>query len=211
MLTFYVYEHWRPDNGTCFYVGKGTGVRAFAKGNRNSHHRRITARLSKLGLFIDVRFIREKLSEEDAFAFEIERIAFWRSAGIEIVNQTAGGDGSVGHIQPPHTAEQRQRLSDAVRKNALSRSPEHLAKISAALKGRKLSAEHIAKLKTALRPPITEEHRAKLRAGQANRIRTPEHAARISASIKALHAARPGTAWRRQTEHLLINKIMENP
>lgn len=21
--TFYVYEHWRPDKGECFYVGKG--------------------------------------------------------------------------------------------------------------------------------------------------------------------------------------------
>ena len=28
MTIFYVYEHWRPDKDTCFWVGKGKGDRA---------------------------------------------------------------------------------------------------------------------------------------------------------------------------------------
>lgn len=29
MNNFYVYEHWRPDTGVCFYVGKGKEKRAW--------------------------------------------------------------------------------------------------------------------------------------------------------------------------------------
>lgn len=34
---YYVYEHIRLDNMTCFYVGKGKNDRAYEKG-RNKHH-----------------------------------------------------------------------------------------------------------------------------------------------------------------------------
>ena len=37
---FYVYEHWRPDRGECFYVGKGHGRRAYdMRRGRNRWHK----------------------------------------------------------------------------------------------------------------------------------------------------------------------------
>ena len=56
MREFYVYEHWRPDTGACFYVGKGNGDRAFrVKKNRNRHHANIVAKLEKDSLQVEVR------------------------------------------------------------------------------------------------------------------------------------------------------------
>ena len=37
---YYVYEHIRLDNNTCFYVGKGRGKRYKYK-SRNEHHDRV--------------------------------------------------------------------------------------------------------------------------------------------------------------------------
>lgn len=77
---YYVYEHWRPDTNVCFYVGKGLSCkynnRAFDFRQRNTLHKRITAKLKRLGLEPEVRYVRRFLAEEAAFALEIERIAF---------------------------------------------------------------------------------------------------------------------------------------
>lgn len=71
---FYVYEHWRPDRGECFYVGKGKGGRANElRHNRNRFHKFIQAKLSRLGTAVEVRIISDCLSESEAFALERER------------------------------------------------------------------------------------------------------------------------------------------
>lgn len=122
---FYVYEHWRPDKDVCFYVGKGHGKRANdMNGCRNPHHKRIQAKLARLGMCVEVRMVGESLIERDAFTLEIERIAFWRESGVKLANLTNGGDGVTGMR---HTDEWRA---------------EHSRK----MKGRKLSPEHRQKL-----------------------------------------------------------------
>lgn len=133
---FYVYEHWRPDNGTCFYVGKGHRDRAYSMKGRNSHHKAIIAKLGRLGLSIEVRIHKADLTETDAFALECERIAFWRSIGDNLVNRTNGGDGVRGHLI---SEEQRRKISEANR--GKRRSAETRARMSAAFKGRVLSEE----------------------------------------------------------------------
>lgn len=93
---FYVYEHWRPDRDECFYVGKGNGGRAYKMRDRNLHHRAIVKKLSDLGMMVEVRMVASGLAENDAFSIEQERIAFWRSAGIDLANKTIGGEGVSG-------------------------------------------------------------------------------------------------------------------
>src|SRR5258708_14100351 len=90
---YYIYEHWRPDTDMCFYVGRGTGKRATWKYDRNQHHKRIVAKLAATGMCIEVRMYACNLTLAEARVKESERIAFWRSVGMELANQTAGGDG----------------------------------------------------------------------------------------------------------------------
>ena len=44
MNDYYVYEHIRNDNNSCFYVGKGHGKRAYSK-SRNEHHNIVKKKL----------------------------------------------------------------------------------------------------------------------------------------------------------------------
>ena len=137
---FHVYEHWRPDTGVCFYVGKGKRKRANSFG-RNSHHDRIVAKLKRLGLRPEVRIIHSVGTNAEASALEIERIAFWRAAGIAIANYINGGDGTTGHV---HSLEARAKI----RKKALGRKPsaETRAKMGASRRGLKRTAETRAKM-----------------------------------------------------------------
>ena len=96
MNNFYVYEHWRLDRDECFYVGKGMKNRAYKMRDRNSHHRAIMAKLSREGSGMEVRMVATGLTEDEAFALEVERIAFWREAGADLANRTNGGEGVSG-------------------------------------------------------------------------------------------------------------------
>lgn len=155
---FYVYEHWRPDRDECFYVGEGHGARANTLGkSRNRHHRAIQAKLSRMGMCVEVRLVREGLVKDDARLLEIERIAFWRANGIAIVNMNAGG---LGGTSP--TAEVRAKMSRVHKGKTISaahraaitakntgkpRSREAIEKTTLANKGKKRTAEQIAKMK----------------------------------------------------------------
>lgn len=96
MKRFYVYEHWRLDRDECFYVGKGMKNRAYKMRDRNAHHCAIVAKLSREGSGMEVRMVATGLTEDEAFALEVERIAFWREAGADLANLTNGGEGVSG-------------------------------------------------------------------------------------------------------------------
>lgn len=131
---FYVYEHWRLDRDECFYVGKGRGRRAYGMVQRNSHHRAIQAKLSRIGSSMEVRIVADGLTERQAFDLEVERIAFWKNAGADLTNMTDGGEGATGHIT---TEETRIKIGAAAKGN------RHAA-------GKKLSAESRKKLSKSL-------------------------------------------------------------
>lgn len=97
--TFCVYEHWRPDTGLCFYVGKGFSSRAYRL-NRpsNLHHQRIVSKLLRQGQSVEIRLVEEKISESCALQLEKQRIVYWRSLGVCLVNLTDGGEGCSGWI-----------------------------------------------------------------------------------------------------------------
>src|SRR5208283_133331 len=100
-MSFYTYAYQRQD-GTPYYVGKGTGIRAF---NAN----RLVARPKSRARIIVQHW------ESEAKAFEMEKwwIEFWGRKDIEtgiLRNMTNGGEGQTGRV---YTEEIRKNMSDA--------------------------------------------------------------------------------------------------
>lgn len=84
---FYVYAHSNKKHGV-FYVGKGTGKRLYATGNRSVFWKRITRKHG-----YNAEIIAEFESEDDAFRKEIETIRYYRGIGQCVANFSDGGDG----------------------------------------------------------------------------------------------------------------------
>ena len=147
---FYVYEHWRPDTGVCFYVGKGKGKRAWTiKGRQNRHHASIISKLTANGLCVDVRIVASDLSEDQAFTKERELIAFYGRDSL--ANMSDGGEG----LSNP-SKEVRTKMSEAAkgntRRSGVRLSDEAKAKIGAASIGNKnmLDKKHSSETKKRL-------------------------------------------------------------
>src|SRR5208283_1122361 len=169
----------------------------------NSFYARVASKLARGGLMIDVKIIADGLSEADAFAREIERIAYWRAQDVRLVNLTDGGEGPSGYR---HSAETKQKMSMA--RTGQKRSPEACANMSKARKGqkhgppsvearanmraaqlgRKHSAETRAKISAAhigmSYGPLPPEQRAKMSAASKGHSKSLEHCANISAGLK---------------------------
>jgi hypothetical protein len=158
MTKYYVYEHWRLDRDECFYVGKGTGIRAFNMWKRNKYHKAIQAKLNREGSGIEVRMVATGLTESEAHEIEMKQIIFWREAGIELANLTMGGEGQTGRVV---SAETRQRISQAqIGKKRYWRNPYHQKRmVEAARTPEARAKQSLARLgkKTGPRPPHVME------------------------------------------------------
>lgn len=157
---FYTYIHKKPD-GSVFYVGKGTGNRAFSHENRNVHWERTVV---KYGM--EVQILAYFDTEESAFREERLLIKSFRDSGVELVNITDGGEGSAGYKWTPEQVARWKAAIGAnpmygkkhsddtkakIRAKAIGRvtSDSAKAKISRKLSGRKFSDSHRAKLSEA--------------------------------------------------------------
>jgi hypothetical protein len=172
---FYVYEHYRPDTGMCFYVGKGKDRRAWNfKRSRNPHYTHIIEKLKSNGLKPDVRLVDQFMGENDALNLEISRIAHWRGNGVGIVNYTDGGEGVSGFR---HTEKTKQVLREKRANQTIIISEETKRKIGDANRGVK-------------RGEKSDAHKASQKAGIA--AMTPEAKAgrskRAGASLKVAYA-----------------------
>ena len=152
-MSFYAYLHARPSAdsvGGVFYVGKGKGSRYKDLTPRNRWHGFVVkkhGRKSILTSKIDCS------SEEIAFELERGLIKCLRRTGVELTNQTDGGDGSAGYT---HTDSAKKLIGEASRSVGLrpeviqSRSeatkrenakrwadPEYRKRVSAAMRGKR--------------------------------------------------------------------------
>lgn len=124
-----VYEHWRTDTNSPFYIGKGTLARAKEFYRENEIHRRIVRKMRKTGFSVVMKIVLDGLSEETAFRLEKIRIAYWREVGVKLANFTDGGEGFSGGR---HTEEAKKRIASGA-------------------KGRKLSAETLSAMSDSAR------------------------------------------------------------
>lgn len=118
---FYTYL-WLREDGTPYYVGKGTRRRAFRAGSPPR---------SRI-------ILQEWDSEADALRAEIFLIAFYGrvSDGGILRNLTQGGEGASGYIHSAHARATLRTLAIGRRQSAEARR-----KMSAWAKGRQKSAE----------------------------------------------------------------------
>lgn len=161
---FYVYV-WRQSNGEPFYVGKGSGSRAYTTKSRSGEFKEIYA----LG-GCTVEIVDWFIHESQAHALEVDLIARYgrRENGGLLVNKTDGGEGAAGCVRGDET---RARISKALRGRTFDDGWR--AKIGAAHRGRSLSDEHRAKLSEAGRGRIlTADERTKV--SHAKRVMAPE-------------------------------------
>jgi hypothetical protein len=159
MSDFYVYiVHDRT--GVPVYVGMGRGPRAERTDRSNRRNAKIDALISFGGTLPPVK-IRENLTQTAAFELEKALIQFHGRADLgkgELMNLCDGGAGS-----PNPSAEWR-------------------ARISAAHKGKKRSAETRARMSGRKQSPESNAKRSASLRGKPKPLRSAEHAARLSAA-----------------------------
>jgi hypothetical protein len=157
-MKFYTYAHIRNDTGLIFYIGKGSGRRAFDRHGRSDYWKRIA---DKHGYRVEI--LARWCDEADAYEQERLLIECFKSMGYELCNMTDGGDGWTG---VSHTQEAREKIGSVhkgkvpwwVIKNTqapstkdmrFSRSEQTKERISNARKGVPMSAETKKKLSAA--------------------------------------------------------------
>ena len=154
---YYVYSYLREDCSP-YYIGKGSGKRAYTKGPKEIKPPRDKSR---------VRILKENLTEEDAFLLEkLYILMFGRmDLGTGILrNKTDGGDGSSGAIFSP---EERKRRSE--RMKGITRPQWIYDKIAASNRGKTASAETRAKLSAIHKgKTCTEEHKRNVSKAKAS-------------------------------------------
>lgn len=182
MTEFYTYIYYDPSrHNEPFYVGKGSGRRAWKPKNKNVQSR--IRKIKSLNLQPIVG-IYGGLDEEFAHLLECELISKFgrRDNGTGTLwNFTDGGDGVSGLNQ---SDEARKKISKA-QKGRIN-SEETRLKISQAKTGIKRSPETIEKIRQSQigkkKSPRSEETKAKISAAQKGRKFTEEHKANIKKS-----------------------------
>lgn len=215
---FYVYEHWRPDTGMPFWVGKGSGARSKNISRRNAHHRNIVAKLKRLGLSVEVEIVRRGLSEIDAHTIEIGLIAFWRTSGIKLANITLGGEGVSGLKHSQETREKmrimRQKQSREAHRAVMKgrkHSEEHRNKIVAKLTGRPVSVETREKIsRSNLGQRRPESARANMRAAQLGKKQSAETIEKRRQSLRRYWETADRSLRAAQTKSGFTPEVREN-
>jgi len=179
MNIYYVYQYLR-ENGTPYYIGKGSGRRAFVS------QRTIPKPKDKSR----IQIVAHKLFESEAFLLEIKLIEYFGriDLGTGILhNKTNGGDGApkvVGKVawnkDKTQSASHNAKISKALKE--YKRTELHQLAINAALKGRAptfLGKTHSEETKQKLREinkgkkqgPMSDESKKKLSESIKNTLR----------------------------------------
>jgi hypothetical protein len=142
---YYVYFHYKLDTGRLFYIGKGSGYRAWVKNRRNTWWKRT---VNRHGLAVEI--VQDSLTETEALRLEQDLIQLYKKMGYRLTNLDEGG--KICHHQSK-TNDIKIRISQKL--NGHDTSYETRQKISNALKRRYMEnpelkqkcAEHARKSK----------------------------------------------------------------
>ncbi len=154
---YYIYSYLR-ENHSPYYIGKGSGKRAYTKGPKEVKPPKDKSR---------VKIIKADLTEEEAFLLEkLYILMFGRvDLGTGILrNKSDGGDGASGYIVSP---EERKRRSE--RMKGVTRPRWIYDKIAASNTGKKASTETRVKQSVAKKgKTCTEEHKRNVSKAKAS-------------------------------------------
>lgn len=188
-MNFYTYAHKKPD-GSIFYIGQGSAKykRAHSTRGRNRFWHNI---VNKYGYEVEILAYWD--TSDQAKSHEIELIAYFKERGINLVNMTDGGEGTVGFFPSEET---RAKLSEIQKR--LQNSPERKAFTSLLHTGRKRPKETRLKMSKAMIGNVngeggkgrefSEEHLANLSAAHKGYVMPEEQKAKIRESTKKARA-----------------------
>lgn len=174
MKEYYVYAWYFKSTSEVFYIGKGKNKRAEDIHNhRNAYFKNI---INKYKDDVDVTYLFINLTEDEAFDLEKKMIKSFKEIGECKANFHVGGKG--GYTGNYNSKERSRKISEAMKNRNLkgennpmyhkTHTAEARKKISDANKGKKLSEEHIEKLKKANKNRVYSDEEREIRRKNAS-------------------------------------------
>lgn len=166
----YVYGHYKADTDELFYVGKGSGNRAWDTHSRNKHWKSVVERHG----FV-VKILADNLTDEEAYQKEATLIA--EVGRQNLTNKTDGGDGLTSNVSKKimNSPEVKKKISDAIKRRW--QDPEFRKRHQESMQKVRENKEYIAKHKAAMEKIAQDKEwlernaeRAKLSARNPTRI-----------------------------------------
>lgn len=183
-MMYYTYLHRRRDTNAVFYIGKGSGRRAWSRHGRNVWWCRIA---DKHGF--DSELLAHWPTEHEAYSHECLLIDCFRDLESELVNMTAGGDG-VRDLDPAIRARVGQ--INSVLLKGRRRDPESVAKGVAARRGYSASEDTRNKSRISNLRPESRLANAKGKTGVPKSEETKQRMRKPKARISCPHCELEG-------------------